>query len=103
DERVLRQILGQLPLAHHPVDERKHRPLIAPDQLSERRVSPLLGQRNDIGVREIEEVEGWRHLAGWARCIVMPRTKLLQSMRARFANPGALPCFALSPRSTLSD
>jgi hypothetical protein len=63
----------------------------------------LLGQRNDIGVRKIEEVEGWRHLAGWARRIVMRRTRLLQSTGALCLKPAALPCFTLSPRTTLSD
>src|SRR5207237_9703526 len=79
DEGVLRQILGELAIAHHAVAEGEYRPLVTPDQFSERRVSPLLRQRSDIGVRQMEEVEGWRHLAGWARRIVMRRTGLLQS------------------------
>ena len=64
DEGVLRQILGQLAIAHHPVDQREDRPLVPPDQLAKRGVASLLGQRDDIGVRKIGEVEGWWHLAG---------------------------------------
>ena len=42
------------------IDQREHRPLVSPDQLAECRVAPLLGQRDDVGIREIEEVEGWQ-------------------------------------------
>src|SRR5262249_32782638 len=60
DECVLREVLGELAIAHHAEDQRENRPLIPPNQLAKRRVAPLLGQRDDIGVREIEEVEDGR-------------------------------------------
>ena len=53
-------------IANHPIDEREHRPLVTTDQLPEGRVAPLLGERDDVGVRKIEEVEWWerRHSPG---------------------------------------
>src|SRR5215216_2396626 len=67
DEGVLRQILGQLPVADHAEDERKDGSLIPADQLTERGISTLLGQRDDVGVREVEKIEGWRHRLGCPR------------------------------------
>ena len=61
DEGVLRQVLGELAIAHHAIDEREDRPLVPADQLAKRRLAPLLGQRDDVGVRKVEEVEGWWH------------------------------------------
>ena len=42
DERVLRQIFGQLAVANHPVDQREHRPLVPSDKLH------LSGTKTDI-------------------------------------------------------
>src|SRR3954451_5151763 len=56
DESVLRQILGELAIAHHAIDERENRSLIPANQLAERSLAALLGQCDDISVRKIEEV-----------------------------------------------
>ena len=58
---VLRQIFGQLPVAHHAEDERKHRPLISADELQERRIAALLGKRDDVRVGKIGELEVREH------------------------------------------
>ena len=92
DERVLRQILGELAIANHPEDEREDRPLVSTDQLPECRVAPLLGQRDDIGVRKIEEVESWqrRHRLEGPRHIEVPGrviTKYVGSVRQTSALP----------------
>ena len=47
------RVLGQLPIAHHPVDERENRPLVPTDQLAKRPVAPVLGQRDDVCIGEI--------------------------------------------------
>ena len=93
DERVLRQILGELAIANHAEDQREDRPLVPPDQLAERRVAPLLGQRDDVGVRKIEEVECWRrrHRLDGPRRIEMRRAGSSQSTWALFGKPAALP------------
>ena len=57
DERVLRELLRGLAIAHHAVHEREHGPLVAADQLPERRLAPLLREDNDVGVGEIGEIE----------------------------------------------
>ena len=51
DERVLRQLLGRLAVADHPVDKREHGTLVPADQLAVRRFAPLLREDDDIRVR----------------------------------------------------
>ena len=58
DERVLRELLGGLAVAHHPEDEREHGPLVAANELPERGLAPSLGERDDIRVGEVGEIEG---------------------------------------------
>src|SRR5437762_9765949 len=60
DERVLGQVLGELPVTHHPEDEREDRAFVPANQLAKCGIAPLLGQRDDVGVREVEKIESWR-------------------------------------------
>src|SRR5438270_209397 len=53
DERVLCQILGELAIPHHAIDEREHGPLITPDQLSKRGLSPCLREGDNVRVRQV--------------------------------------------------
>ena len=62
DERVLRQVFGQFAIAHHAIDEREDRPLVAANQLAIRRLASLLRERDDVGVREVGEVENGNRL-----------------------------------------
>ena len=60
-ECVLREILGELPIAHHAEDQRKYRPFITTHELPECRIPPLLGERDDVRVGEVGELEVGEH------------------------------------------
>ena len=51
DEGVLREILGDLAVANHTENQGEDRPLVPSEKLAERRLPPLLGERDDVGVR----------------------------------------------------
>src|SRR5262249_33781762 len=95
DERVLGQILGQLAIANHAVDQREHRPLVPSNQLAKGRIAALLRKRDDVGVRKVEKIEGWRwrrrHQALKAReqWCPAPRVGPSQSTWAPFGKPAA--------------
>ena len=52
DERLLRQVLGQLPVAHHAEEQGEHRPLVAPDQLPVRRLPARPGEQHHLLIGE---------------------------------------------------
>ena len=52
-EGVLREVFGGLVVAHHPIDEREHRALVASDQLAIRRLAPFLRERDDVRIGEV--------------------------------------------------
>ena len=51
DEGVLREVLGDLAVPNHTENQGKDRPLVPSEKLAERRLPPLLGELDDIGVR----------------------------------------------------
>ena len=57
DERVLRQILGDLAVPYHTENEREDRTLVPAEKLAECRFPPLLGEGDDVGIGEVREVE----------------------------------------------
>src|SRR6478752_1812032 len=61
DEGVLRQVLGELAIAHHTEDEREDWSFVPFDELTMRCVAALEGEGDDIGIGEVGEVEGAEH------------------------------------------
>ena len=61
DERVLREILGGGAITHHPEDEGKDRSFVAAHELPERVLAPSLGERDDVRIGAVRQVEEGRH------------------------------------------
>ena len=61
DEGLLREILGQLAVAHHAEDQRKDRPFVPPDQLAVRRLPSRAGKEHDLLIAEPDELERVSH------------------------------------------
>ena len=61
DEGVLREIFGELAIPNHAEDQREDRSLVAADQFAERGLAPGLREGDDVGVRQIREIERRRH------------------------------------------
>jgi hypothetical protein len=57
DKSLLGEVLGGLPIADHAKDQREDRSLIPSQELAIRRLAPLLRERDDVGIREVGEVE----------------------------------------------
>ena len=65
DERVLCQVLRRLAIAHHAIDEREDRPLVAPDQFAKCILAPPL---RPAGRRRHPGGSGGRGCAGALAC-----------------------------------
>src|SRR5471030_702304 len=61
DEGVLREIFGELAVAHHAEDEREDWPLVSLDQLAMRGVAALECKGDDVGIGQVGEIEGAEH------------------------------------------
>src|SRR5690606_7817168 len=57
DERLLRQVFGPLPIAHHPIDEREHRPLVTVEQLPIRLLTPGGSEGDEVVVGGLDECQ----------------------------------------------
>src|SRR5262249_25154746 len=102
DERVLREVLGELAIAHHAIDQRDSVPLVPSDHLAKRRLTPPLRERDDIGVRQIEEVEGCGRCGRHRRCGARATAPRRAWSETKYVSPlsqtSVLACFA--PRGT---
>ena len=67
------------------------------------RSSPLLGQRDDVSVREVGEVEGWGHRARAQPGGVRRRLRQHEGYAASVPRASALACPQDTPRRTLPD
>jgi hypothetical protein len=67
DEAVLRQVLGELAIAHHPEDQREDRSLVSANQLAMRGFAALEREGDDVGIGKVREVESVGHQAGRGR------------------------------------
>src|SRR5438876_1189514 len=56
DERFLREVLGERAIAHHPIEQRKHRTFIAAHELAKCRVMSLLCPRDDLLIAGVAQV-----------------------------------------------
>jgi hypothetical protein len=61
DERLLGQVLRELAVAYHPIEEREHRPLVATDQLAIRGFPPTPGEQHDLLIGEPRPVRDLSH------------------------------------------
>ena len=106
DEGVLREVLGEFPVAHHAEDEREDRPLVSRDQLPMRGIAPLEGEGDDVGIGEVREVEGAEHLGGGDRAALM-RAIVAQEEKYPWLTPQSSRMLARHPArdelSTMSD
>ena len=66
-KRVLREVLGELAVAHHAEDQREDRALVPSNQLSMRGFAALEGEGDDVRIGEVREVESVGHRAGRGR------------------------------------
>ena len=57
DEGFLGKVFGQLPVAHHAVDEGEDRPLVATDELAVASLVALPGELDDLLVGQAPQVE----------------------------------------------
>jgi hypothetical protein len=68
DEGFLRQVLRELAVAHHAVEQGEDRPLVAADQLPVGRLAARPGHEDDLLVSEAEPLGGVSH-----PCAALPR------------------------------
>ena len=61
DEGVLREILGELAIADHAIDQREDRTLITANQLAKRGLAPCLREGNNVRVRQVGKIERRGH------------------------------------------
>jgi len=57
----LRQILSQLPVAHHPKEQREERPLVPPDEFPVRGLLARAGQDDDFLISLGRQINPRRH------------------------------------------
>ena len=61
DEGFLRKVFRELPITHHPEDQREHRALVPADQLAVRGLTAVPGEDNDFLIGESGEFPRLSH------------------------------------------
>ena len=112
DERVLSEVLGQLAVADHPIDEREDRPLVSTDQLAKRRRRALAGPARRRRRPGDFEGRGLVASASWRAPMTKRRRRLTKAMLAgihrpatsagRYPSTAASACPAIRARATFA-